>query len=57
MFCEGVILSESRLVGMSCIKSKQKYVEVMLFQYSKFFANFDKGCDGFVQVFFFMGGG
>ncbi len=57
MFCEGVILSESRLVGMSCIKSKQKYVEVMLFQYSKFFANFDKGCDGFVQVFFFVGGG
>ena len=57
MLCERVILFESRRVGMSCITREQKYIEDFLFKNVQFFANFNEGRDGFVQMFLFMGGG
>ncbi len=55
MFCERVILSESRFIGMSCITREQKYVDDFLFQHTKFFADFHESSDGLVQMFLFMG--
>ena len=40
---------------VSCITREQKYVNDFLLQYTKFFADFDEGSDGLVQMFLFVG--
>jgi hypothetical protein len=42
---------------MSCTTREQKYVKEILFKNVQFLTNFNKGSNGLVQVFLFMGGG